>query len=61
MVTHNMNQALNLGSRTIMMDSGNIVFDVKGEERSKLTVEDLLDKFRENAGKKLDNDRILLS
>ena len=38
-----------------------IVFDVKGEERSKMTVDDLLEKFRENAGKALDNDRILLS
>ena len=40
---------------------GRIVFDVKGEERSKMTVDDLLEKFRENAGKALDNDRILLS
>ena len=57
MVTHNMHQALELGNRTLMMDSGRIVFDVKGEERSRMTVDDLLEKFREN----LDNDRILLS
>ena len=61
MVTHNMHQALELGNRTLMMDAGCIVFDVKGEQRSKMTVDDLLEKFRENAGKNLDNDRILLS
>lgn len=61
MVTHNMKQALDLGNRTIMMDTGHIVFDVEGEARKKLTVKDLLDKFKANAGKKLDNDRILLS
>ena len=61
MVTHNMHQALELGNRALMMDGGRIVFDVKGEERSKMTVDDLLEKFRENAGKALDNDRILLS
>ena len=44
-----------------MMDAGHIVFDVKGAARSKMTVDDLLEKFRENAGKNLDNDRILLS
>ena len=54
-------QALELGNRTLMMDAGRIVFDVKGEARSKMTVDDLLEKFRENAGKVLDNDRILLS
>ena len=61
MVTHNMHQALELGNRTLMMDAGRIVFDVKGVARSKMTVDDLLEKFRENAGKNLDNDRILLS
>ena len=54
MVTHNMHQALELGNRTLMMDAGRIVFDVKGEARSKMTVDDLLEKFRENAGKALD-------
>ena len=50
-----------MGNRTLMMDAGRVVFDVKGEERSRMTVDDLLEKFRENAGKALDNDRILLS
>ncbi len=61
MVTHNMHQALELGNRTLMMDSGSIVLDVSGEERAKLTVEDLLQQFQIRAGKQLDNDRILLS
>ena len=61
MITHNMQSALELGNRTVMMDAGRIVFDVKGAARSKMTVDDLLEKFRENAGKNLDNDRILLS
>ncbi|MCM1251543.1 MAG: ATP-binding cassette domain-containing protein [Clostridium sp.] len=61
MVTHNMNQALELGNRTLMMDGGSIVFDVQGEEREKLTVDDLLQQFKICAGKRLDNDRILLS
>ena len=60
-VTHNMQNALDMGNRTLMMDNGNIVYDVEGEERSKLTVEDLLERFRAGAGKRLDNDRILLS
>ena len=61
MVTHNMHQALELGNRTLMMDAGNIILDVRGEERSGLTVPDLLERFRAGAGKQLDNDRILLS
>lgn len=61
MVTHNMHQALELGNRTLMMDAGSIIFDVSGEERKELTVDDLLEKFKENAGKQLDNDRILIS
>lgn len=59
MVTHNMSQALSLGNRTLMMDSGHIVLDVSGEERTHMTVEDLLEKFSVSAGKTLDNDRIL--
>lgn len=61
MITHNMNQALELGNRTLMMDSGHIVADVEGEQKKGLTVDDLLEKFKENANKALDNDRILLS
>ena len=61
MITHNMQSALELGNRILMMDSGNIVLDIKGEEKKGLTVEGLLDKFKVGVGKKLDNDRILLS
>lgn len=61
MVTHNMQQALDLGNRTLMMADGNIVLDIAGEERAHLTVSDLLEKFRKGAGKSLDNDRILLA
>ena len=61
MITHNMHSALELGNRTLMMDSGNIVLDISGKEREGLTVEGLLKKFNAGAGKELDNDRILLS
>lgn len=60
MVTHNMQQALELGNRTLMMDSGTIVLDVQGEERAHMGVSDLLERFRSGAGKALDSDRILL-
>jgi len=60
-VTHNMNQALSLGNRTLMMDGGRIVFDVSGKAREELTIDDLLEQFKARAGKRLDNDRILLS
>ena len=60
MVTHNMQSALDLGNRTLMMDRGNIIFDVAGEKRKELKVSDLLVLFREAAGRNLDNDRMLL-
>ncbi len=61
MVTHNMSQALTMGSRTLMMADGSIVLDVSGPERAAMTVDDLLRKFREGTGRALDNDRMLLS
>lgn len=61
MITHNMQSALELGNRTIMMDSGRIIYDVANEERNGLTVQDLLDKFKSSVGQNLDNDRMLLS
>ena len=61
MITHNMQSALEHGSRTIMMDRGGIILDVAGEERAALGVADLLERFRQVAGSMLDNDRILLS
>ena len=60
MITHNMQSALDLGNRTLMMDRGRIIYDVTGEERAGLTVKDLTDKFRQASGRALDNDRMLL-
>lgn len=61
MITHNMHSALEMGNRTLMMDSGKIVLDISGKEREGLTVDGLLQKFSAGAGKELDNDRILFS
>lgn len=61
MITHNMHQALELGTRTLMMDAGRIVLDVSGPERADMTVQGLLDAFAAKAGEVFDNDRVLLS
>ncbi|TDX46755.1 ABC transporter ATP-binding protein [Orenia marismortui] len=61
MVTHDLDHAIELGSRTIMMDNGNIVLDIKGEERAEMTIDDLLEQFTEVSGHRLTNDRILLA
>lgn len=61
MITHNMQSALDYGNRTIMMNKGTIIYDVSGDERKKLTVPLLLEKFKENSGKELDNDRMLMN
>ena len=61
MVTHNMNDAIRLGNRLIMMSDGNVIYDVSGEEKKSLTVPDLLRKFEEVSGGELANDRMLLS
>ena len=60
MITHNMLSALELGNRTIMMHRGRIVMDGSGAERDALTVNDLLQRFKDSAGSALDNDRMLL-
>ena len=61
MITHNMQNALDLGNRTLMMNRGKIIYDVEGEERKGLTVRDLLERFKSKVGEELDNDRMLLS
>ncbi|MEL7085729.1 MAG: ABC transporter ATP-binding protein [Cyanobacteria bacterium J06597_1] len=61
MVTHSMRQALDLGDRTLMLHEGQVVFDVAGEERSRLDVPDLLRMFEEVRGEELANDSLLLS
>ena len=60
MITHNMQSALELGSRALMMDRGNIIMDVSGEERAGMTVQDFRDRFHSRVGKNLDNDRMLM-
>lgn len=61
MVTHNMNQALAMGNRLIMLHQGEIILDVEGEDKRKLTVEDLLQQFYAVRGEKLTSDRMLLA
>ena len=61
MITHNMKDALRLGNRLIMMHEGKILVDVKGEEKSRLTVRDLLALFEKAAGNEMANDSLLLS
>lgn len=61
MVTHNMEQALGLGSRTIMMHEGRIVLDLSGRQRQRLTVSDLLGLFEKSAGDRIVSDRLLLA
>ena len=61
MVTHNMRDAITYGNRLVMMNEGRIVIDIKGEDKKKLTVEDLLQKFEEVSGEELTNDKALLS
>ena len=60
MITHNLGSALEMGDRTLVMDSGRIVANVSGEERSNMDVEDLLDLYRKSVGHDLDDDKVLL-
>ena len=60
MVTHNMKDAIAMGNRLIMMNAGRIVVDVRGEEKKKLTREDLMQLFEKAAGQEIENDRMLL-
>lgn len=60
MITHNMKDAITYGNRLIMMNDGQIILDVSGEEKKKLTVEDLLSAFSRLSGKEFANDRALL-
>ncbi|MBO5295014.1 MAG: ATP-binding cassette domain-containing protein [Clostridia bacterium] len=60
MVTHNMRDAIAHGNRLIMMHDGRIILDISGEEKKKLTVEALLERFSESSGSEFSNDRALL-
>ena len=46
MITHNMQDAITYGNRLIMLHAGEVIFDIKGEEKKKLTVEKLLEMFK---------------
>ena len=61
MITHNIASALTLGNRTVMMNNGQIILDISGEERTKMTVPQLLELFKEKSQIALDDDRILLA
>ena len=60
MVTHNMRDAIAHGNRLIMMHNGSIILDIAGEEKKKLTVEALLEKFSQTSGSEFASDRALL-
>ena len=60
MITHNMKDAITHGNRLIMMMEGKIILDIRGEEKKKLTVEDLLHKFEEVSGEEFTNDKAIL-
>ena len=60
MVTHNMRDAIAHGNRLIMMNNGQVVLNISGEEKKNLTVEDLLMKFEEVSGEEFASDKALL-
>lgn len=59
MITHNMRDAIRYGNRLIMMNEGHVIYDVRGEEKTKLEVSDLLERFEQAGGEA--NDRMILS
>lgn len=61
MITHNLKQSLTTGTRTIMLDSGEIILDLSGEEREHMTMDDMIKMYSQKKQKDFDNDRILLS
>lgn len=61
MITHNINAALSIGSRTIMMDSGSVILDIDGEARAQMSVERLMKLYSEKKSAELDNDRMLFN
>lgn len=59
MITHNMKDAIKYGTRLIMLANGKIIYDVKGEEKKKLTIEDLLKKFDAVEDESIDSNLVL--
>ncbi|QNL96832.1 ABC transporter ATP-binding protein [Treponema sp. Marseille-Q4132] len=60
MVTHNMQHALDSGNRLIMMDKGEIIFDIAGDEKKNLTMDDIVQRFRAIKKTALTSDRMIL-
>lgn len=61
MITHNMQQALDLGNRLIMMDKGQIILEIETEEKKNLTIPKLMEEFQRIRGEKMTSDKALLS
>ena len=61
MITHNMSDAIRHGNRLIMMNDGDIILDVSGEEKQHLTKRQLVEKFAQLAGQQIESDQVLLS
>ena len=61
MITHDIQDALTTGNRTIMMDSGRIILDISGKEREEMTVSRLMELYSQSGAGTLDNDRMLLT
>lgn len=60
MITHNMKDAIAHGNRLIMLMDGKVILDIQGEEKKKLTVKNLLDKFEQASGEEFSNDAAIL-
>lgn len=60
MVTHNMKHALEYGNRLLMMDGGEIILDVKGQEKADFTMDDIVERFKQIKKKELSNDQMML-
>jgi putative ABC transport system ATP-binding protein len=61
MITHNLQAALKTGTRTVMLDAGQVILDLSGEERKNTTVPDLMCMYSQKQNKEMDNDRMLLA
>ena len=60
MITHNMKDAITHGNRLVMMNEGHIILDIRGEEKAKLTVEELLHQFEKVSGQEFTSDKAIL-
>lgn len=61
MVTHNMKDAIAHGNRLIMLDAGRVILDIRGEDKKKLTVPELLARFTAASSEEVESDRLLLA